>query len=231
MRVGRHQGRERDAGGFLLSPHHQSGRSRGQFRGRSQAAAGKPVAPLHGPDQSRSSVPTAWTGETDARHPNHLAVRRFHTAAWTPAFLAILIVLGCSSTRANRAAPALPVSPAHFVDGEWSFRADSSATSGLWKLGREDDASVKYERMTDSLAYTVTLSEHGARISIAGANGTFVGTRSKVTQKGVAYSLTEWAGGQFVVCPGRRSLRAELTIFGSGVPVIGSVRGALVPKP
>jgi hypothetical protein len=39
-----------------------------------------------------------------------------------------------------------------------------------------------------------------------------------------------FAGGRFAVWPGQTSLQAELTIYGSGVPIVSSEREALTPN-
>jgi len=54
----------------------------------------------------------------------------------------------------------------------------------------------------------------------------------RVSEVGVVrkYNITNWmAGGRFLVLLGMSPLKAELTQYGSGVPIIRSERGVLLP--
>jgi hypothetical protein len=148
--------------------------------------------------------------------------------------LMLAAVNGCSSGRPGASASPgarTRTSVAIFTDGEWTFGVDSSATYGLWGLLEDEGAPVQYQPVADGVVYAVTLSDRGTRVSITGAHGPFVGARSTVSEHRIIFKLTEWAGGRFVVRPGDPNLRAELTLFGSGVPVTSSDRGRLISSP
>lgn len=79
--------------------------------------------------------------------------------------------------------------------------------------------------------YAVVLSENATRIAIrrlSGPQGEFTGSRSGRTSSRITFQVEQWAGGRFVVWPGERTLQGELTLYGSGVPIISSERGRLV---
>jgi hypothetical protein len=57
------------------------------------------------------------------------------------------------------------------------------------------------------------------------------GSRSRSSSPGtITFELTEgtFAGGRFVVFQGSKTLQGELTLFGSGRPIVESHRGTLV---
>jgi hypothetical protein len=150
--------------------------------------------------------------------------------------LTLSFLAGCSSRQPRPATQdpgSLRFSAADFVDGEWTFVVESRGTGGaLWGLLWDPDAPVAYIPVPDGPIYTVVLSGLGARVSIAGANDDSIfGSRSSATADRVVFDLSVFAGGRLVVRSGKPSLQGDLTIFGSGVPVISSERGRLTPKP
>lgn len=145
--------------------------------------------------------------------------------------LALGAGMGCLSGRnkaVDRRSPR-PPSVLEFVDGDWTFQVDSTATMGRWDLLWDEDARVTYEPVADGPVWSMTLSDKGHRIRLAASGDSIVGTRSKVTERIAVFDLEAFAGGRFVVRTGDHGLRGELTMFGSGVPVTGSARGSLVP--
>ena len=69
------------------------------------------------------------------------------------------------------------------------------------------------------------------RFSLNGDDDPVVGQLSELDEQRAAYDLdtaTTLAGGRFVVWVDGSSLAAECTLYGSGVPIIGSWRGELV---
>jgi hypothetical protein len=86
-----------------------------------------------------------------------------------------------------------------------------------------------YQPVADGPTHHVTVSDRGSRVSI-GARP-LKGQRTTAFDSYLAYDLREgtFAGGRFVVWPGEHGPQAELTIYGSGRPIVRSERGALVP--
>ncbi|MGE5358815.1 MAG: hypothetical protein ACM3NQ_07325 [Bacteroidales bacterium] len=77
--------------------------------------------------------------------------------------------------------------------------------------------------------YSVVIGEKGESVSIDGSPQ-IRGTRSNQTDQRVTYTLNEglFAGGRLVVWREGSGYQAELTIYGSGVPVARSERGSVV---
>lgn len=123
---------------------------------------------------------------------------------------------------------------------------DSLVTDGVWELqvdrqgGSEDFheafgflPEAAYRPVEHGPTYRVVISEQGMQASVEGMRGT---TQFAVTAKRTSiaddlawYELTDaFAGGRFVVWRSETGLQGELTVYGSGLPIIFSERGALV---
>src|SRR3989339_328335 len=85
--------------------------------------------------------------------------------------------------------------------------------------------------LTDGDGYLVVFSN--GQESVAVGDTPLLGEQASYADGRREYDLTTgtFAGGRFIVWPGAAGLQAELTIYGSGVPIISSERGALTPKP
>jgi hypothetical protein len=75
--------------------------------------------------------------------------------------------------------------------------------------------------------YAVNVSEKGSRVSIG--EEPLLGELTAETAGSLTYDLSHgtFAGGRFVVWAEAQGLQAELTLYGSGVPVAQSERGTL----
>lgn len=124
---------------------------------------------------------------------------------------------------------------ARLTDGGWEFRADRRSTLEDVHLPSDELSEEDYLPFERGPRLTVTMSDGGSRVSIAGEMGeairSFAGTRKSATADRVIYDLDAFAGGRFVVWRQDDGLQAELTLYGSGVPVIASYRGSLEPAP
>lgn len=153
-------------------------------------------------------------------------------------FLSVVLpVLGCAAANdgaADVAPDAATWTLRSFVDGAWELRADRAWDRGSGEVQFPDDPLDEegYEPLDAQVAYAITLSNAGTRIAIVepGA-GPVTGQLHASTTTAIDFDLSDglFAGGRFVVWVGDAGLQAEYTIYGSGVPIIGSVRGALVP--
>jgi hypothetical protein len=78
--------------------------------------------------------------------------------------------------------------------------------------------------------YTVSFSEDGQIVTLE--PGSMGGEKINTGAKAVGYELIDgvFAGGRFVVWIIGDKFEAELTIYGSGIPIIWSERGKLLPE-
>ncbi|MFO7369922.1 MAG: hypothetical protein R6X09_06605 [Bacteroidales bacterium] len=88
---------------------------------------------------------------------------------------------------------------------------------------RESD----YTATADDIQYELTFSADGKSVSIE--PGTVVGNRISVSENSVNYELgaSLFAGGRLLIWMNPDGYEAEYTIYGSGVPIITSMRGVL----
>jgi len=117
-------------------------------------------------------------------------------------------------------------------DGPWELRIDRA-----W-IRLDDSAAFPSDQMTEAdyqpvsggPTYPIVVSDRSSHVSIG--SPPLEGFRTSVATKGIAYDLREgtFAGGRFVVWSSDRGLEAELTIYGSGRPIVKSERGALARK-
>ena len=116
-----------------------------------------------------------------------------------------------------------------FSDGEWTFVVDRrwDGTTGDGKLPTDELGEGAYQPVADGATMAVTVAEDGAKVAIG--DGELAGVRSSSDGDSVLYELYSgtFAGGRFVVWAVDGSLQAELTIYGSGLPIVQSERGGL----
>ena len=93
---------------------------------------------------------------------------------------------------------------------------------------KEDLQESDYEELNDRAQYNVTFSEDGQIVTIE--PGSISGLKIKDGGESILYELDKglFAGGRFVVWTNNDIFEAELTIYGSGLPIIKSERGHLV---
>jgi len=84
-----------------------------------------------------------------------------------------------------------------------------------------------YTITTEHIQYDVKFSENGEIVTIE--EGSFRGEIMNKDDKSMLYNLVEgvFAGGRFVVWKNNEGFEGELTIYGSGVPIVRSDRGKL----
>ena len=90
---------------------------------------------------------------------------------------------------------------------------------------------MDYQPVSNAAAHDLLVSNSWRQVSIGTAPR--LGTAAKGTRGSLRYELTTGtvAGGRFVVWSTARGLEAELTLYGSGIPIVSSERGRLVRKP
>ena len=148
--------------------------------------------------------------------------------------LLLVCVAGCSMTAGGTedvGDDSAPGSPLTITDGVWEFRVDRTwnGQSGGRRFPSDPLTEADYMPVSDGPEYTVVVSDSASRVSIGdtpmeGQVGASVDDR-------VTYDLTDgtFAGGRFVAWEGDLGLQAELTIYGSGLPIVASERGDLAP--
>jgi hypothetical protein len=92
-------------------------------------------------------------------------------------------------------------------------------------------AEADYQRVSGGPTYPIVVSDRSLRVAIG--SPPLEGSRTTVATKGIVYELREgtFAGGRFVVWASNQGLQAELTIYGSGRPIVRSERGTLAQRP
>lgn len=86
-----------------------------------------------------------------------------------------------------------------------------------------------YTKDTQGIRTAIEFSDDGTIVKI-GTDNTIEGSLSSDVDGMRLYELKMFAGGRLVVWEVDTCYEAELTIYGSGVPIISSVRGKLVKK-
>lgn len=126
------------------------------------------------------------------------------------------------------------VTPTVVGDGAYDLRIDRKGGSEDPTKAFEFLPEARYQPIENGPTYRVVISEQGSRVSVEGKRGTthqiaVRGKRTSTTDEQVWYELTNaFAGGRFVVWRSADGWQAELTLYGSGRPIIFSERGALV---
>jgi hypothetical protein len=83
---------------------------------------------------------------------------------------------------------------------------------------------------TDAATAEITPAASSFDAEVAGTDGVIVGTCYTLAPLRIAYGLdASLGGGRFIVWTQDSTLQAELTYYGSGVPIIRSTRGVLTP--
>jgi hypothetical protein len=124
-----------------------------------------------------------------------------------------------------------------FVDGSWVLQIDR-AWSGHRGL-RTPSAQLpeaNYHPLPNGPSYPIVVSDGGSRVEIGETRRSAVhhpvkGSRSSSGEP-IVYDLQDgtFAGGRLAVWSSKQGLQAELTIYGSGVPIISSERGVISKK-
>jgi len=125
-----------------------------------------------------------------------------------------------------------------FVDGAWELRVDRAwpSTGGHPSVQLVEN---DYRPVSGGPTYPILVSDRGSKVTIGKApeaslmlHFPLAGSRTSATRP-IGYALNEgtFAGGRFLVWSGERTLQAELTIYGSGVPIVSSERGSLARRP
>ena len=89
-----------------------------------------------------------------------------------------------------------------------------------------------YTPVNDDTTYEVVIAEAWQSVSVKAQGGDPLSGKLTTTRDGILfYELTEgaFAGGHVAIRAAPSGLDAELTLYGSSVPITSSERGSLVP--
>lgn len=98
------------------------------------------------------------------------------------------------------------------------------------QLPMDDLQESYYVDVNEGSQYIVTFSEDGQTVTIA--PGSISGQKRNDDGESRIYELDKgvFAGGRFVIWGNDDLIEVELTIYGSGIPIVKSERGYLVPE-
>jgi hypothetical protein len=122
---------------------------------------------------------------------------------------------------------------AEFADGAWTFHVDRrwNGDPSSVKQPSTPRAEADYESVADGPSYAAQVSDAWHSVSIGSMP--WLGELTASPSGTLSYDLTSgtFAGARFIVWASASGLQAELTMYGSGVPIASSERGALIQKP
>jgi len=124
---------------------------------------------------------------------------------------------------------AISLTLADFSDGSWTLRVDRALRTGTPITTPTQTLSEQdYAPVAEKTEYAVVVSKNAQQIS--GGTPAWSGARAAGDAAHANFDLSAgtFAGGRFVVWAAEDGLQAELTLYGSGVPIVKSERGALI---
>ena len=143
-----------------------------------------------------------------------------------------VVAAGCGGGGSG-AGPSAPSVLTSFATGQWDLRVDRAwdGVAGNVQFPSDQLDESAYKPVAGAATYRVVVSGGGQQV--ATGETPVRGQRTKATSSLVEYALSPGtseapAGGRLVVWPGAGVLQAELTLHGSGRPIIKSERGAIV---
>jgi hypothetical protein len=127
----------------------------------------------------------------------------------------------------------MPMVLTWFVTGSWDLRVDRAWNGVAGNVQFPSDAldESAYEAVVGGPTHRVVVSDGGRQVAIG--ETPLRGERTKATDSRVEYSLSTGtfeapAGGRLVVWARADGLQGELTLYGSGRPIVKSERGSMV---
>ncbi len=120
-----------------------------------------------------------------------------------------------------------------FHDGVWLLTVDRALRPGSSTVGVPTDplSEADFAPVDGGARYRLVVSEESARIAVVESQ--MVAQLEQTTAERLIYGLVDgaFAGGRIMVWREPSGIQAELTIYGSGVPVVRSERGSVRTVP
>ena len=141
-----------------------------------------------------------------------------------------LFVAGCGVSTTGGPGPAAPASIDALFGHDVTFVADRAMSStAMPGLPADPLAESDYTPMPQNKSYPVSFTADGQTVTVTG-DKSMVGTWDQKAGNVRRYNLNDgtFAGGRFDVWAAQAEIHGELTIYGSGVPIISSERGTVV---
>jgi hypothetical protein len=118
-------------------------------------------------------------------------------------------------------------------DGEWLLQVDRRWTGNALGVPSPSESLPEedYEAVSNGGSYDVALSQDWHTVSVGDAP--WLGELTASPDGTLSYELaggSTGAGGRLIIWVGPSGLQAELTLYGSGVPIVSSERGALISR-
>jgi hypothetical protein len=119
-----------------------------------------------------------------------------------------------------------------FSDGEWQLKIDRRWNRENAQFPTDPLDEKDYDPVSDGPTYSVSISDGWNRVTVGDGDtpvNPFMGELKAGKSGTLDYDLSTgpFGGGRFVVWIAESSLQAEITIYGSGIPIISSERGTL----
>ena len=147
--------------------------------------------------------------------------------------ISLLVASGCGSlTVAGQGQPP-PPSISTLFGQKLTFVADramnSAASSTQPSSPTEALSEGDYAPLPQDKSYPVSFTVDGETVTVGGATP-MTGTWDQLAGSTRRFTLSDgtFAGGRFDVWSDNVAIAAELTIYGSGVPIVSSERGTVV---
>ena len=120
-----------------------------------------------------------------------------------------------------------------FTGGDWLWRVDREwdPSSGTPTQPGDELPDADYQSLVAVIPYDVQVSPDWLTVVVTAEDGvSFDGAVTPTTDGRLVYDLSDatFAGGRFIIWSSAAGLQAELTLFGSGVPIVESRRGGLI---
>ncbi len=140
--------------------------------------------------------------------------------------ISFILALACSDNSCDNLSRKL----ASLQGKEFVFVVDRIANSPEALFPKDELDETNYIQSNEMKAYTVSFSDDGNNILVE--PGSIKGKKVKTVNKSSLshYDIAEgaFAGGRVILWSVKEKLQAELTIYGSGKPILSSERGLLV---
>lgn len=138
----------------------------------------------------------------------------------------LFLLTGCSMEKTTNE---LTTDPLMLVGHSFVLQVDRAVKAPFMKGPLVELAETDYTVSVSGKSYSVTFSSDGKFVTLE--PGSILGERGQTATGTLGfYNLTGgvFAGGRVVIRKVQEKLEGELTIYGSGVPIVLSERGSLV---